>query len=837
MFDRVHEEERRALGIAEADGADTSALCLSGGGVRSATFSLGVLQALSRAGVLDKFDYLSTVSGGGYIGGWLSAWRQRAHAKGQPDPSLGLDGVAPGGDEPHPLRRLRAYIKYLTPHTGILSADVWTLIGTMLRNLLVNWMLLVPIIGAAAMLPGLYLGLLGLPSQSFITREALEAWCDLDWILMSVLIAIAGTYAALQLPSLGRRPYGLRSFLCWFLAPVLLVHVLLTVHHAWSWEFKHEPALLPQVLFGAGGMVLPWIIGGLISGRFWQPSIWIAAAVAGGLGRFATFKLHSIGLTMAEHYPHTFAVLDLTTSLLMLFVQISLFIGLASREMTDEDREWWARTGAWVLISAVVWGAVSTVAILGPLALRWAVDAMSLTPAGGRVGLGLLTIAAGIAQRASAAWSIVSANSSRLKPLLATLAAPLIAVALFVLMSDANDAMLNVVHSWHLFPEHSHPLEAALPEDLIVFGFLAIVGLLMGQVIAVNRFSLHGMYRSRLARTFLGASRSSAERHPSPFTGFDAADDLPMSALSSNARPMHIVNATLNTVADHQLANTERLAQSFTFSALHSGAASVGYRPSAEYAGGVTLGDAITTSGAAVNSNMGADASGAQTFLLTVFNARLGVWLGNPGKPGHASWTKPIPSFGMGPLLNELLGRTTASNPYVNLSDGGHFDNLGVYEMVRRRCRTIIAIDSGADPTFAFGDLANVIRKVRVDFGVSITFPHDPHGLPIGPRKPGDKPARWAVGIIDYKTADQAATNGVLLYIKPTILGDEPIDVANYAHANPPFPHQPTTNQWFGSAEFESYRALGWHTVASLTGDRTFAHPRELSAAATAAAP
>ena len=289
--------------------------------------------------------------------------------------------------------------------------------------------------------------------------------------------------------------------------------------------------------------------------------------------------------------------------------------------------------------------------------------------------------------------------------------------------------------------------------------------------------------------------------------------------------------ATINTVDDHRLANTERLAQSFTFSALHSGAASVGYRPSAEYAGGVTLGDAITTSGAAVNSNMGADASGAQTFLLTVFNARLGVWLGNPGKPGTKSWTKPLPSFGVGPLLNELLARTTERNPYVNLSDGGHFDNLGVYEMIRRRCQIIVAIDAGADPAFAFGDLANLIRKVRVDFGVSITFPN---GLPIGPSHSGDKRTRWGVGIIDYKTADRSATNGLLLYIKPTILGDEPIDVANYAHANPPFPHQPTTNQWFDSAEFESYRALGWHTVVSLTGDRTFADPGDLVAAAAA---
>ena len=167
----------------------------------------------------------------------------------------------------------------------MLSADVWTLIGTMLRNLLVNWMLLIPIIGAAAMLPGLYLGLLGLPSQpELVSRDALEAWYDTDWILMSVLIAIAGTYAALQLPSLGKRPYGLRGFLGWFLVPVLVLHVLMSVHRSWASQFQHEPALVPQLLFAAGGMVLPWIVGGIISGRFWQPSIWLAAAVAGAAG-------------------------------------------------------------------------------------------------------------------------------------------------------------------------------------------------------------------------------------------------------------------------------------------------------------------------------------------------------------------------------------------------------------------------------------------------------------------------------------------------------------------------------------------------------------------------
>jgi len=827
-FDRVLAEERAAL--KKTPGESSSALCLSGGGVRSASFSLGVLQALSRAGVLDKFDYLSTVSGGGYAGGWLSAWRVRAKAKSEPDPCLNLDGLSPDGDEPPPLGRLRAFIEYLTPHTGVLSADVWTLVGTMLRNLAVNWLILIPAIAAAAMLPRLYLGLLGLPSQpELVSHETLEAWYSAGWILLMVLVAIAGTYAALQLPSLGRRPNGLRGFLGWFLAPVLIVHVLLSVHRFWAPQFGLDATSGWQILASAGGMMLPWLAGSVFGGRFWQPRIWIAAAVAGAAGRFAAWQVHALASFVASNAPQAFVVLDLTGSLAMLFLQIALFIGLASREMTDEDREWWARSGAWILISSATWFAVSAVVILGPLALNAALDQIGVTHLSGRIGLGVLAVLAGVAQRTSAVLSVIS-GAGWLKSLVASMAAPVVTLALFVLTSDANGVLLGAVHARLRLSEHTHVLGASLPEDLIGLGLLVVLGLGLGHIIAVNRFSLHGMYRFRLVRTFLGASRSGAERHPSPFTGFDANDDLRISELATLSRPFHVVNATLNTVANTRLATAERQARPFTFSALHSGADGVGYRPSAQYAGGITLGDAITTSGAAANSNMGAAASPVQTFLLTLFNARLGEWLGNPGVPGSQTWTKPAPSFGAGPLLNELVARTTDTNPFVNLSDGGHFDNLGAYEMIRRRCRTIVIVDAGADPSFAFGDLANLSRRVRIDFGVSITFPS---GVEIGPSVAAGRRSRWAAATINYRDADPAMPNGVLVYIKPTILGDEPIDVANYAQSNPPFPHQSTVNQWFGAAEFESYRTLGWHTVASLCGNRTFADPRELYEAAT----
>jgi len=241
------------------------------------------------------------------------------------------------------------------------------------------------------------------------------------------------------------------------------------------------------------------------------------------------------------------------------------------------------------------------------------------------------------------------------------------------------------------------------------------------------------------------------------------------------------------------------------------------------YAGGISLGQAITTSGAAVSPNMGAAASPALTFLLAVLNARLGIWLGNPGLHGADTWTRSAPGFGVGTLLDELLGRTTEKSPYVYLSDGGHFENLAVYEVIARRCRYVIVSDAGADPDYCFDDLANLIRRVRIDFGVEIEFPA---GVRIGPR--GTGVGRWAVGTIRYSAVDPLADDGVLVYLKPALLGDEPVDIANYARAHGTFPQESTVNQWFDTAQFESYRTLGLHTAASLWGSRRFATIKDL---------
>jgi hypothetical protein len=414
----------------------------------------------------------------------------------------------------------------------------------------------------------------------------------------------------------------------------------------------------------------------------------------------------------------------------------------------------------------------------------------------------------------------VTSGRQRIGRALFVLAAPVVLLLLVLLLATVDLRLLEHVHRLNLFGEvTNHAAGGSLPEDVLVLAMLLMAGLLASRLVSVNDFSLHGMYRQRLARTFLGASRPPGLRRPNPFTGFDGEDDLAMHEAVMAGAPLHVVNATLNLVAENSLAMQERRSESFTITALHAGSRRVGYRPSSEYAGGISLGEAITLSGAAVSPNMGAASRPALTFLLTLFNARLGAWLANPGSAGSRVWRRRHSSYGAAPLLNEMFGRTSDRDPYVYLSDGGHFDNLGLYEMVLRRCRFIVVSDAGCDPGYRLDDLANAIRKVRLDFGVDIEFPD---GLGIGAGAPACR--RAAVGRIRYSSAREGAEDGVLLYLKAAICGDEPVDVANYAVTHPPFPHQPTTNQWFQDDQFESYRMLGLHTVLTLARDA-----RELS--------
>lgn len=380
---------------------------------------------------------------------------------------------------------------------------------------------------------------------------------------------------------------------------------------------------------------------------------------------------------------------------------------------------------------------------------------------------------------------------------------------------------------------YSHRMSQAEigPVAALALGFGALT-LLILRFAGVNTFSLHSLYGNRLVRAYLGAAR--AARNPDSMTGFDDADNDSLWGVPT--RPFHVVNATLNLARPDagMLETQERKAASFTFTPLYSGSAAVGFEPTRTYGGrdGVSMGRAFTISGAAASPSMGYHSSPAVAFVMTFFNVRLGWWMPNPSVANKEEAHRKEPRWG---LLLDALGFTSKNAPYVYLSDGGHFDNLGLYEMIRRRCTEIVIVDASADPKYTHEDLELAIRKARVDFGATITFDRDDLC----------EPRRCAIGTIDYKSGmGEGPRRGTIYYIKPVVAGDEPLDVLRYAcvsrtrDSEHPFPHQSTADQFFSESQFESYRMLGLHTAQALfTVDGEFPSPEAVHKSARSLLP
>jgi hypothetical protein len=245
-----------------------------------------------------------------------------------------------------------------------------------------------------------------------------------------------------------------------------------------------------------------------------------------------------------------------------------------------------------------------------------------------------------------------------------------------------------------------------------------------------------------------------------------------------------------------------------------------GYRATDDYAfptplfNGPNLGLAMAISGAAASPNMGFYSSTPVAFLMTVFNVRLGQWLGNPRHRNTSR--RATPRLGLWWLINELLGGTNDQAAYVYLSDGGHFENMGLYELVKRRCGLIIVCDAEADENYTFSGLGNAIRKCRIDLGIDIEL----NTGKIAPKKAaGPSGQHCVIGQIHYENADQDAPTGTIIYFKASLTGDEPTDVKNFKKGHASFPHESTVDQWFSESQFESYRELGYHEVfASIRG-------------------
>ena len=802
-----------------------SALCLSGGGIRSASFALGVVQGLAQRGLMGAFDFVSTVSGGGYTGAWLSAWLFHAQCQGGSVASV-FDMVAghertAARPEPDPIRQVREYSNYLDPRVGVLSVDVWTLVSTVARNLVLNWLVLIPLLAAALLLPRLYFALTMLGTQDWIDRDDLLWWSWWLFLVGTGLLVVAFLYVGWNLPSAGNRQRGQSGFLAYCLGPLCIATGAFTLHWAWSRALDASPVTVRGLVgLVAIGHLAIWMLVSLASAQRLRPMTWLAAAASGSIAGLGVWWFATGPFARPLGRGELFASVAMPLIVAITAASGTLFVGMASGETTDDDREWWSRFGAWLLIMTSAWLGASLVVFGGPVLVRlmlgW-IGSTAESHSAGKVMLTLFTaLTGGVAARTNRESKTAPDKVSLWRRLTFALAAPTFVALLLVGLAAANLSLLEWLDRLNILPEYAHPAGGGLPEIALLLVVFALTGLLMGLAIAVNKFSLHGMYRNRLIRAFLGAARSAVTRRPNRFTGFDPRDNIYLHELAITKRPLHIVNMALNLVAGKRLAWQERKAESFTVSPLTAGNRSLGYRPIAGYGGpdGMSLGTAMTISGAAASPNMGYHSSPAMTFLLTLFNARLGAWLGNPGDAGRSTWRRSDPLLGAAPLLREMFGRTTDVNPYVYLSDGGHFENLGLYEMVARRCRWIVVSDASCDAGYAFEDLGNAIRKIRIDLGIPIEFPD---GVAIDAARVGKGNRHGAVGVIRYSAVDGEVADGVLLYLKATLSGDEPADVLNYATSHSDFPHETTANQWFGESQFESYRMLGVHTVDTLS--------------------
>ena len=798
-----------------------AALCLSGGGIRSASFALGIIQGFNRFGLLEKFTYLSTVSGGGYVGSWLSAWRH--HAGSDDTVFKGLDRTRhKSGDEAGEIRDLRADSNYLTPKRGLSSADTWAALALVIRNLILNWMIFVSFFMAVLLIPKVFEALL------YWLRGPGGIIAYLILLLAGAILLIAGLCVSMTGRLRSKCPWITNTrFVLMALLPILGAAICFTgiatggpmlqrVSTLWLLVFggligavAYVVALLAaQRLSAAASHRLAVGIEPATIGRrdtIYDAGAWaIAGAVAGiVIASGISWAKAYMGYAW-EYIPYRDCLVELLVIFGIPWVALSLlsgeliYVGLRSYAARgDMDREWLARSAGWLAAVAVLWCAVSAICVYGPQALRW----HWWTTFGIGSVSGLVTTMLGSSSLTAATTARKAASYLSLEQL-GSIAGLVFAIVLLAALSLADDLLIGQPTGWW-------------PLCLGLILFLFSLG--ASWFINVNRFSLHSMYRNRLVRGFLGAARAGVTgadaRNPDPFTGLDPKDNLRMAELAkslSDRRCLYpVLNMALNVVATRNLAWQERKAESFTVTPRACGNPNphVKYRETASYGdpnGGITLGTAMAISGAAASPNEGYNSSPLVGFLMMMFNVRLGWWLGNPARD---TYRRDGPYWGLFPALKELLGMTTDDGNWVYLSDGGHFENLGIYEMVRRRCRVIVVSDADCDPDCAFENLGNAVRKIYIDQGVGIDF----QALKLDKRQTPPKPGVYcALGTITYP---DSAKTGWILYIKPGYHGTEPADIQSYANAHDAFPHETTADQWFTESQLEAYRGLGAHVA------------------------
>jgi ABC-type multidrug transport system fused ATPase/permease subunit len=522
-----------------------------------------------------------------------------------------------------------------------------------------------------------------------------------------------------------------------------------------------------------------------------------------------------------------------TGVVLLLFALLtSVTIAVFNDQMDREEREWSTRIVSVCLATAVAWTGLAALT-LGSAKLAQDVYSGSLSGHYQLGGAGLtgvwLLLSTWIARlgKTEVAQSLTRTYWKRV----AITLGPWFFLAGLIILTCVGAVLLLLMLSSKFAPIDTLPVAHVANAVLwsgwyvtVLLVLAAVIFLIAGVILDPNEYSLHGFYRDRLVRCYLGASNADT---PAPDSIWNIrTDDLPFADTLTAVKaercgaPFHIVNTAVNLFGSKDLRVQQRHCDSFMFTPLGCGSWATNYAATPPR---LYLGTALAISGAAVSSNAGLATYGAAiAALMTFFNMRLGFWFGNPRFASLQSSKRP--PFAPKYLFAEGFSATNEDLPFVNLSDGGHFDNLGLYELIRRRCRYIIVVDAECDPAYSFSSLAQVIRMARIDFDVSIEINVEP----IAP-KPGESRARghWTMGTIRYKDTDKdvnapfpdrglrqdGETEGKLLYIKNSFLADEKnghisADVIEYAKRHSRFPHDTTADQFFNEQQFESYRKL-----------------------------
>lgn len=806
----VH-ERRRKLGWDKnaVDNPDLWGLALSGGGIRSATFCFGLLKALAHNKAFHRFDLLSTVSGGGYIGATVGKLFQNAAESQQS--ARDVEEALADADSRWFGFWLRANGRYLIPNG---AKDTVFAVANFSRNLIgvhVEMALLGLLLGAVLVLFNVSLWQWadcfysnGCIQPSWISMPALDllsrvptVWLFLPLVALAVAVLAVAYWA---LPS-DQRQNGSVSVWRWgvAIAAATALYLLLLWRSAVSEDSTSTTDFLVPgwLLLAVGGMLAGIALGTVLASLF---ALWDAKAPARSHNRVTRWLANALagGLSIVG-----LGVLD-----------------TMAWQLAKGSGQYMAMVGAAVAL---------TLAVLRAVMPKIADLPRSLTPTLRRNVILLVSVAGVVVLFMVLVFWVSVVHRS-------------------VTMSLFNKQVLEFKLAWLWWIVITVPILFLMVMSYFNRDFL-------------NRSSLFSFYRARLVRSYLGAgnaARSSdsvnraTDKYPMSWTAGESGvpiqdlhdgDDVAMAdyAPHRSGGPVHLINACINQTLDPHggMFNQDRKGQLLTVGPY--GCIRVGQQSWREVQrnGSLTLGSWVAISGAAVAPGLGSTTRSGISALLTLSGLRLGYWWNSLAIKRDASRPAP-PHLNKYPqLLAELVGRFEGVHKAQwFLSDGGHFENTAAYALLREQCKLVVLADCGADPRYAFGDIENLVRKARIDLQTNIVFlkpcippsaefesdstqdlsdaasqpPYakaDKTAVPpafgsLNDLTSQDSQACLALARIEYPTSV-----GYLVVVKPNVVAGAPVDLVNFKADNPLFPQEPTTDQFFSEAQWESYFLLG----------------------------